>query len=313
VSGTVAITGSNSATGCAIVRLAALSGAPALVACVRSERAQTELPPLAPQSRAARIAFSDPDSLERAFAGARSVVHLPGVLIERAGSSYEEVNVASTLATVEAARRTGVGKLVLVSALGADPQSRNRYYASKGRAERIVQDSGVPFTVLRAPLILGTGTEGSAALRHQTARGATRLLGGGRQRVQPLDVGDLARAVLRAAEPDAASGACLELAGPELLTYHELVQRAARIAGLSVKIGSVPIPIGVLRLGLALRSRLVGPGFSVDALDVILDEKIVDPELAWRVLGLTPTPLEVTLELSLRGARRVGRSAPSPS
>jgi uncharacterized protein YbjT (DUF2867 family) len=155
--------------------------------------------------------------------------------------------------------------------------------------------------VLRAPLLLGAGTEGSRALRRQSQARVARLLGGGRQRVQPLDVDDLAQAVLRAAEPGVADGAVLEIAGPELLEYRELVIRAARIAGRSVQTRALPVPPGALRALLALRTRLLGPGFSPDALDVILGEQLADPEPARRALGLRWTPLDATLQASLQG------------
>ena len=60
------------------------------LACVRSERAEKQLPD---RSRSARIAYDDGASLDRAFEGAEAVVHLPGVLVESRGSSYEQANV----------------------------------------------------------------------------------------------------------------------------------------------------------------------------------------------------------------------------
>ena len=156
----IAVTGANGAVGrCLLVQ----GGADSFVACVRSERAEAELPTLPEGCRAVRISYDDPDGLAEAIAGCDALVHLPGVLVERPGSSYEDANVATTRAVVAAALKAGVRKIVLVSAIGADPDSANRYYRSKGQAEALLRDSGLRFTVLRAPLLLGPGTEGSAA------------------------------------------------------------------------------------------------------------------------------------------------------
>jgi len=285
----IAVTGANSAVGCALLTLDASAEGASFVACVRSERAQAELPEPRPGSRVARIAYDDVASLAEAFAGCDAVVHLPGVLVERPGSSYEIANVQTTRVVVEAAAKAGVAKLVLVSAVGADEHSVNRYYRSKGEAERLVRDSGLAFTILRAPLVLGAGTEGSAALLRYACAGRCRLLKGGRQLHQPLFVLDLARSALRATAIDVASGKTLDLVGPEVLPDRELVERTAAALGRTVKIGS--IPVALVRLGAALRTRLAGPGFSPDAIDVITaDTKL--PTGAAAELGVELTAVD---------------------
>lgn len=265
------------------------------LACVRSERAEKQLPEDA--QGVARIAYDEPESLDRAFKGAGAVVHLPGVLIESPGSSYEQANVETTRAVVAAAVRTGIEKLVLVSAVGADAESSNRYFLSKARAEDCLRESGIAFTVVRAPLVLGPGTEGAAALQRNSRGPVARLIGGGSHRQQPLDVGDLARAALRAAEPERARDRVLDMAGPEGLLERELVARAARAQGRSVRVRD--LPLWAMRLLLRVRGLVAGPGFSLDALEVITTDTDVDPAPAARAFGLELTPLEVTLRRSL--------------
>ena len=120
MSGRVVIAGANSAVGRAILRLGAQQHPPpTLVAAVRSDRALSELPPL-PRNQVALISYDDPSSLETAFAGASAVVHLAGILVERAGSTYEQANVQTTRSVAEAAQKVGVEKLVFVSVVGAD-------------------------------------------------------------------------------------------------------------------------------------------------------------------------------------------------
>ena len=293
----IAITGANSAVGREMLRCAASEAVDA-VACVRSERAESQLPGEA--RLVARIGYDDPGSLDRAFEGALAVVHLPGVLIESGGSSYEQANVETTRAVVAAAVRCAVRKLVLVSAIGADARSKNRYLRTKGEAEDRVCASGIAWTVLRAPLVLGPGTAGAAALRRNSRAAVATLVGGGRHRQQPLDVGDLARAALRAAEPDRARDRTLEIAGPEGLSDRELVERAARVQGRSVRIRSAPL--WVMRLLLRLRGLTSGPGLSVDALEVITADTEVDPKPAAEVFGLELTSLEPMLRRSLEFA-----------
>lgn len=294
----IVITGANGAVGQAILRRG-LSEPTELVAAVRSERAAGELPPL-PQGRGrvARIAYDSPDTIVAALEGAHALIHLPGVLIERPGSTYPLANVETTRVALEAARTCKVAKLVLVSAVGADRSSKNRYLRTKGEAEEIVRRSGLCYTILRAPLVLGWGTEGARATLRRAARSSTRLLGGGRHLQQPLDVDDLAHAALRAAiHPEVARERTLDLAGPERLADRELLERAASLLGHSLRIRS--IPVALVRWLLALRTRVLGPGLSPDAIEVLVADTRVDAEAAAEELGILLTPLELTLRRSL--------------
>src|SRR3984885_2868947 len=113
----IVVTGANSASGQAILRCAAEAGvAPnALVAAVRSERAADEIRPLlAEGSSAVQISYDDPRSLDAALRGASAIIHLPGTLVERPGSTYEQANVGPTCSVVAAAQRCGVDKFVLI-------------------------------------------------------------------------------------------------------------------------------------------------------------------------------------------------------
>jgi NADH dehydrogenase len=293
---TVAITGANSAAGRAILRRAACDAAPIeIVAAVRSERAARTLGGAA--SRVACISYADPASLEAAFRGASAVIHLAGILVERPGSSYEEANLATTRAVAEAAARSGVRHLVLASAVGADPASANRYWRTKGEAEAVVRASGLPHAILRIPLLLGRGTEGAAALRRHLRRSNVVLPAGGRTLQQPLDVEDLARAAIAAASAAIDPGRALDLVGPVSLAERELVERAAHLLGRRVRVWAVPTRL--VRLALALRQRLAGPGFSADALEVITADTRVDPVPAATALGLRLTPLDEMIRHSL--------------
>ena len=294
----IVVTGANGAIGQQVLRLGVTEPLE-LVAAVRSERAASELPPL-PQDRArvARIAYDASETLAAAFAGARALIHLPGLLIERPDSSYELANVETTRATVQAARACGVGKLVLVSAVGADPNSKNRFFRTKGEAEEIVRRSGVSYTILRAPLVLGPGTEGARATRRHVSRRSAWLLAGGRNLQQPLDVDDLAKVALNAAtQAEVARDLTLDLAGPECLPDREIIERAASMLGRKVRIRS--IPVAPVRWLLAIRTRIRGPGFSPDAIEVILADTRVGATAAAKELGISLTPLDVTIRRSL--------------
>jgi uncharacterized protein YbjT (DUF2867 family) len=291
----VAVAGANGAAGRAIV--AARWHNLDLVAVVRSERAAASVRALGRPARVACVAYEDSAGLDAALRGTAAVIHLPGILFERAGATYEVANVATTRRVAEAAKRAGARKIVLVSAVGADPRSANRYWRTKGEAEAIVRACGAPYTVLRVPLLLGPATEGAAALRRYLRGGTTWLLDAGRTLQQPLDVDDLARAAVGACDPQVAVDATLDLVGPAAVPAREIVARAARARGRRIR--TVPIPARPLRLALRLLPRAVRRGFSADVLDVLTTDTSLDPAPAVRALGIELTPLDRTIERSL--------------
>jgi len=300
----IVITGANSAVGQAILRCRSSQAVPyALVAAVRSERAAAEIRPLLGQGTSlAQISYGDPGSLDAAFGGASAIIHLAGILFERPDSSYAQANVESAGAVVDAAKRCGVEKLVLISATGADETSLNGYYRTKGQAEALVRASSLRYTILRAPLLLGPETEGGAALARNASGRKAKLIGGGRHFQQPLYVDDLARAALAATQPAVADNRTLELVGPVSLPERELVERAARLMDRSVQIGSIPKRL--LRWGLTLRGRMTGPGFSVAVLEVITADTRLDPQPAASELGILLTGIDEMIQNSLGQKRK---------
>jgi NADH dehydrogenase len=300
----IVVTGANSASGQAILRCAPEAGvAPnALVAAVRSDRAADEIRSLLGEASLATVSYDDPRSLEAAFRGATTIIHLAGILVERPGSTYEQANVAPTRSVVEAAKRCAVEKFVLVSATGADEKSPNGYYRTKGQAEAVVRASGLCYAILRAPLLLGPATEGAAALARNACGPKAKLIGGGRNFQQPLDVDDLARAALAAARPSVASNRTLDLVGIVSLPERELVERAARMLGHEVRVSS--IPKGLLSFALAIRRRVAGPGFSPDAVEVITADTRLDWRPAESELGIRLTGIDEMIKKSLEQDRK---------
>jgi uncharacterized protein YbjT (DUF2867 family) len=293
----IVITGANGAVGQAILRCGSKSEfkANTLVAAVRSGRAAEQLrAQIGAFADVVQLSFEDPASLDSAFHGASAVIHLAGILIEGLGSTYEQANVDSTRGVVEAAKRCGLQKIVLVSATGADETSRNRYYRTKGQAESLVRESGLSYTILRAPLLLGAGTAGGDALKRHVSHAKPKLIGGGRNLQQPLCVDDLARGALAATTPAVANNLVLDFIGPASVPDRELVERAARLVGCQVQIASVPKSL--FASWLSIRGHLGKPGFSRDVLDVITADTNLDPQPAASALGIGLTSIDEMIQ-----------------
>ena len=294
------MTGANGSVGKNLLAHASENGDLDIVAAVRSERAAAALP-ARPGVDIRIVSGDDVDALAKTMAGASSVVHLSGILIESRTASYQQANVSATETAVEACRRAGVPHIVLISALGADERASNRYRRSKGEGERIVERSGIDATIIRTPILLGPETAGAAAILRSVTSGKASLLGGGRYMMRPLDVDDLSEAILASCRRRPSGAHVHELAGPEPISYRDLVGRVAGMMGRPVSYGSVPI--WAAKLGAAINSRMKGVGVTPTVIDVITTSETVTHN-ADSALGVTLTPLSKTLDKIVTSWRR---------
>lgn len=293
----IAITGANSSVGQVLLRHVAEQEGLEAAAGVRTQQAAETLPQSA-RIHPRLITYDDSAALAALVTGASCLVHLAGILIESARSTYQTANVDATRAVVEAARRAAVPHIVLVSAVGADPQSSNGYYRSKGEAERLVADSGIPSSIIRTPILLGPGTAGGQSLVGMASRSAVRVLGGGRHTLRPLDVDDLSEAVLTCCRTRTQGVTTYDLVGPESITHDELIRRTAGLMRRQVSIGS--LPVWVAKLGATVRGWLRPGGMTPTVIEVITADESVATN-ADTQLGIALTPLSRTLEKLVPG------------
>lgn len=196
-----------------------------------------------------------PESVARAVEGADAVINLVGILAKSGRQTFEAVHVEGARAVAQAARAAGARQIVHVSAIGADPGARSSYGRSKAAGEAVVLGEAPDAVILRPSLVFGPEDElfnRFAAMAQQVP--LLPLIGGGRTRVQPVYVGDVALAIAAAAEGRAAGGAPYELGGPEVVTFRQLLDRTQSWAGRDR--GYLRLPFWLAKAGAALTAPL---------------------------------------------------------
>ena len=186
-----------------------------------------------------------------AMKGSDAVVHLAAATGKCAPAEYFRVNHDGTEAIVDAARRAGVGRLLLASTVAVKFRDVRRYYyaQSKQAAEKIVTGSGLEWTIVRPTMIFGRGSAVLAGLRRLAGLPVLPVFGDGRARVQPVFVDDLSDAITGLVE-DGARERVVEIGGAETVTIEELLLRLRRAMGK--RDGRVMhLPAGALAAGLA--------------------------------------------------------------
>jgi uncharacterized protein YbjT (DUF2867 family) len=197
--------------------------------------------------------LADPPSFRHALRGVNTVVHLAAAIRDEPHASIEELNAVATLRLVRAAERAGARRFVFFSAMGARHHSRTRFFRAKALARQAVEGSSLETTVFSPSIVYSPGDPWLTLLERFSYLPAIPVSGSGQARYQPIwaeDVADCVVAALMASGPRKRS---FELAGPETLSYDEIVLTASRRGRL------VHVPLPIARLSLRALRKLGGP------------------------------------------------------
>ena len=225
--------------------------------------------------------------LAEAFAACDTVVHLVAVIRERGKQTFERVNAAGAENAVRAAREAGVGHFIHLSALGADPDPRYAYLASKWQGEQFVMGGGVPYTILRSSLIFGPG-DGFFTVLTRMVRLApvVPIVGDGRALFQPIAAGDLARIIVECAARGPQQRV-IEVGGPDQLTYEEIVGIIKTEVGAHRLKVHVPVPM-MLPLAVVFDKLLPNPPVTPGQLRLLEKNNVTRPDAVAAAFGFAP-------------------------
>lgn len=184
--------------------------------------------------------FDQPDRLAESLQGVAVLYNTYWVRFNHNRFNHQEA-VDNTRILFSAARAAGVGRIVHVSITNPDPDSDLEYFKGKALLEQALQESGIPYTILRPTVIFGIDdiliNNIAWVLRHLPVFG---VFGSGRYRLQPIYVEDLA--VLAVDEGEQTRDTVIDAIGPETFTYRELVAAIGR--GIGVRRPIIPVPPG---------------------------------------------------------------------
>lgn len=172
--------------------------------------------------------------LERVIDGAEAVVSLVGILRESRRDDFARAHVDLPRRIAQTCKRLGVGRLIHVSALGADAQAPSRYLRSKAEGEaalRAAAADGPALTVFRPSVIFGLGDSFLSMFARLLALFPIVPLGSPGARFQPVWVEDVARAMADALDDRDTHGQSYELCGPKVYTLRDIVELTGRVTG----------------------------------------------------------------------------------
>jgi uncharacterized protein YbjT (DUF2867 family) len=239
----------------------------------------------------------DPLSIRHAMRGVDTVIHLAATIRDQPGGTIEEVNGLATVRLLRLAERAGVKRFVFFSAMGATPFQRTRFFRSKAIAERAVGESSLDATVFAPSIVYRPGDPWITLLQRLSLLPAVPVSGEGHARYQPIWARDVARCVassLNGSHED--SNDRFELAGPEVLSYDEIVEQVLEATGRHRPLVHIPTPL--VRTGLRALELVAGPSVFATWEEAELMEVAMTSERGTEDaerLGVEPRPMGAVL------------------
>ncbi len=226
-----------------------------------------------------------------------AVINLIGVLHGSHGSPYgrefARAHVELPRRIVAACDKRRVDRLLHMSALGADSNGPSMYQRSKGDGDALVQGSPLDWTIFRPSVVFGPEDNFLNLFATLAKFFPVLPIGGANARFQPVWVGDVADAFVRALDNLDTYDRVYELAGPRIYRLRDLVKFAAGASGHDRPV--IALPSGLARVQAALMELMPGePLMSRDNLDSMKVDNVASeqPYTPAPELGIQMTPME---------------------
>jgi NADH dehydrogenase len=229
--------------------------------------------------------------LVRALSGVDTVVHMAALTKSTRESDYFEVNVSGTKNLIDACVESGVKKIIYISSAAASLHGGG-YSRSKLEAEQSIKKSGMKWLILRPSEVYGQreGDSINRLIRWIQRYIFVPVLGTGTCKLSPVFIDDVVSAIAVSIFNKELENETIVLAGPEELTYDDLVDRVAAYFG--VKRFKLHLPVGLIRFGITVMPKLGMNILVPDQISRLLCNKSFGIDLAKEKLDYSPRILE---------------------
>jgi NADH dehydrogenase len=262
------------------------------------------------QIQATQANIRNQQSVEAAVRDADVVVNLVGILFERGRQRFEAVQ-AHGAEQVALAAAAYDARMVHVSAIGADENSPSAYARSKALGEKLVLAAMPAASIFRPSVVFGPEDDffnRFAALARIAP--VLPLIGGGKTRLQPVFVGDVAAAIAQAVDGSTKPGTIYELGGPDVLTFKEVMEFVLKT--IERKRALVPVPFALAKLKAQFLQFLPKPPLTPDQVELlkadnVVSEAAIAEHRTLKELGIVPASVEAIVPSYLWRFRRTGQ------
>jgi uncharacterized protein YbjT (DUF2867 family) len=254
----------------------------------------------------------DEDSVRSVMLGADAVINCVGILESNGKNKFNSVQNLGADRVSRIASELGVSRMVHVSAIGADINSRSEYARTKALGEESVLKNFPLAIILRPSIIFGVEDDFFNRFGAMARLSPVLPIVGGKTRFQPVYVDDVAQAVVLGAVSNIDAG-IYELGGPAVASFSELMERMLKEIMRRSLVINLPFWLGAMMgtsfdIIKAVSLGLIKGPITKDQVINLQKDNIVSGDLrTFKDLGIIPTSLEIILSTYLWKFRPSGQ------
>ncbi|MFV0243891.1 MAG: complex I NDUFA9 subunit family protein [Qingshengfaniella sp.] len=256
----------------------------------------------------------DDASVQAVLAGADAVVNCVGILAEAGRNRFDAVQSEGAGRIARLAAAAGIGRMVHISAIGADPDSASAYARSKAAGEAAVLAHQPEAVILRPSIVFGQEDQVFNRFAGMARFSLIVPLVGAQTRFQPVYVDDVAAAAVKGVLGQADPGV-YELGGPEVGTFRDFIVQMLRVIRRRRLVVNIPFALaGLIAGGCDLVAKvslgLIPAALTRDQVRSLKTDNVVSgAALGFADLGIDPVSSEAILDAYLWRFRVAGQYA----
>ncbi|MBA4717635.1 MAG: NAD-dependent epimerase/dehydratase family protein [Nitrosopumilus sp.] len=166
----------------------------------------------------------DEKSLLSKIQNSDALIHLVGVGKQSVKTDYNMVNVEFTKHIVNLSKKAKIKKFIFTSGLGVSSNTSLGYFISKYKAEKLIINSGLNYTIFRPSYIVGKDDLFTKYLKKQIKKGKIEIPGTGTYSIQPIYINDVVQIILQSVLQTKFKNRIIDLVGPDRITFQQYVK-----------------------------------------------------------------------------------------
>jgi len=164
-----------------------------------------------------------------------ALIHLVGVGKQSIKTDYDMINVEFTKHIVNLSKKAKIKKFVFTSGLGVSSNTSLGYFISKYKAERLIINSGLNYTIFRPSYIVGKDDLFTKYLKKQIKKGKIEIPGSGTYSIQPIYINDVVKIILESVLQTKFRNKIIDLVGPDSITFEQYVKLFSKGTKTSIR------------------------------------------------------------------------------
>jgi len=179
--------------------------------------------------------YHDEKNILQKITNSDVLIHLVGIGKQSVKTDFEMINVQFTKHIVNLTKKAKIKKIIYLSGLGVSSTTSSGYFISKYKAEKIIINSGLKYTIFRPSYIVGQDDLFTKYLKKQIKNSQILIPGSGKYSIQPIHITDVVQIILQSIIDTKFNCKTIDLVGPDFITFEKYLKLFLKGTKTSIK------------------------------------------------------------------------------